>query len=187
MHSSSDGRENLVEEAREKAAAEIHERARLYSESRIYRLDNKYLDERQRVDVEMWFVTPVELFYVGIGILLLLKQALLTSILISTIFSIALMEYFFWNPNSGLFYPYHRAVLKVVKGHVLTLSLLLCSVLIAGSPWWAVLIIASIYLLSAFSPSIVSSVILHGNRMHPKYEFAKRRFNLQYPWDSMGV
>lgn len=187
MNSSSDGRENLFEEAREKAAAEIHERARLYSESRIYRLDNQYLDERQRVDVEMWFVAPVELFYVGIGILLLLRQAPLTSVLMSTISSIALMEYFFWNPNSGLFYPYHRAVLRAAKGHVLTLSLLLCSVLVAGTPWWAALLIASTYLLTAFSPSIVSSVILHGNKMHPKYEFAKRRFKLQYPWDSMGV
>lgn len=187
INSGSDGREKRFEEAREKAAAEIHERARLYSESRTYRLDNQYLNERQRVDVEMWFIAPVELFYVGIGIFLLLKLTLLTSVLISSILSITLMEYFFWKPNSDLFYPYHRAVLRAVKGHVLTLSLLLCSVLVAGTPWWAVLPIASVYLLTAFSPSIISSVILHGNRMHPKYEFAKRRFNLQYPWDSMGV
>ena len=48
--SSPDDREKLFEEAREKAAAEIHERARQYSESRVYKLNNHYLDERQRVD-----------------------------------------------------------------------------------------------------------------------------------------
>jgi hypothetical protein len=185
--SSSDDREKQFEEAREKAAAEIHERARMYSESRVYKLNNHYLDERQRVDVEMWFVAPVEIFYIVISTLLLLRQSLLNSVLFSSVISIALMEYFFWNANSNYFYPYHRAILRAVKGHILTLALLICTVLFAGTPWWVGLLLITIYLLTAFSPSTITSVILHGNKMHPKYEFAKRRFGLQYPWDSMGV
>lgn len=185
--SSSEDREKLFEEAREKAVAEIDERARLYSESRVYKLNNHYLDERQRVDAEMWFVAPVEIFYAVTGILLLLRQPLLNSVLLSSVVSIALMEYFFWNANSNYFYPYHRVILRAVKGHILTLALFICTVLFAGTPWWVGLLLITIYLLTAFSPSTITSVILHGNKMHPKYEFAKRRFGLQYPWDSRGV
>ena len=185
--SSSDDRKKLFEEAREKAAAEIRERARLYSESRVYRLNNHYLDERQRVDVEMWFIAPAEIFYVVIGILLLLRQPLLNSVLFSAVISIALMEYFFWNANSSFFYPYHRVILRAVKGHILTLALFICTVLFAETPWWVGLLLIATYLLTPFSPSIITSVILHGNKMHPKYEFAKRRFGLHFPWDSMGV
>ena len=184
---SSDDREMLFEEAREKAASEIHERARLYSESRVYKLNNHYLDERQRVDVEMWFVAPVEIFYVVTGILLLLRQSLFNSVLFSSVISIALMEYFFWDANSNYFYPYHRVILRAVKGHILTLALFICTILFAGTPWWVGLLLITIYLLTALSPSTITSVILHGNKMHPKYDFAKRRFGLQYPWDSMGV
>jgi hypothetical protein len=185
--SSSDGREEIFEEAREKAAAEIHERARLYSESRVYRLNNQYLDERQRVDVEMWFVAPVEIFYAGAGILLLMKQTLVSSILISSVISIVLMEYFFWNANSNLFSIYHLFVLRAVKSHILTLALFICASLFAGTSWWASLLMITVYLLTAFSPSIITSVVLHGKKMHPKYEFAKRRFGVQYPWDTMDV
>lgn len=130
---------------------------------------------------------PVEMFYIVTGILLLLRQSLLNSVLFSSVISIALMEYFFWNANSNYFYPYHRVILRAVKGHILTLALFICTVLFAGTPWWAGLLLITIYLLTAFSPSIITSVILHGNKMHPKYAFAKKRFGLQYPWDSMGV
>jgi hypothetical protein len=100
---SSEDREQMYEGAREKAAAEIHERAWLYSESRVYRLNNQYLNERQNVDVEMWFGAPVELFYIGVGASMLFKQALLPAVFISSVFSIAFMEYFFWNANSAFF------------------------------------------------------------------------------------
>jgi hypothetical protein len=185
--SSSDDRERLYEEAREKVFAEIQERARLYSESRVYRLNNQYLSERQRVDVEMWFTAPIELFYAGIGTLLILKQSILSAILFSSVFSVAFMEYFFWNAKSNLFYLCHRAVLGSAKGHILTIALFVGSVFISGTPWGVAILLVSIYLLTAVSPSIITSVIFHGRRMHPKFAFAKRRFNLQYPWDLIGV
>jgi hypothetical protein len=92
----------MYEGAREKAAAEIQERAWLYSESRVYRLSNQYLNERQKVDVQMWFGAPVELFYIGVGSLMLLKQPLLPAVIISSVFSIAFMEFFFWNAKEAL-------------------------------------------------------------------------------------
>jgi hypothetical protein len=185
-HSSEDW-EQMYEGAREKAAAEIHERARLYSESRVYRLNNQYLNDRQKVDVEMWFGAPVELFYIGVGASMLLKQAILPAVFISSVFSIAFMEYFYWNANSALFYLYHRAVLRAAKGHILVIGLLLGSVLFSGSAWWLAILVVCIYLLTALCPTVFSSVILHGNKMHPKYAFAKRRFALHYPWDLVDV
>lgn len=177
----------MYEEARAKAAAEVHERAWLYAESRVYRLDNQYLNERQKVDVEMWFVAPVELFYIGVGALMLLKQPLLPALLISSAFSIAFMEYFYWNANGTLFYFCHRAVLRAAKGHILVLALFIGSVIFSGSAWWLAILVISVYFLTALSPSTISSVILHGNKMHPKYAFANRRFALQYPWDLVDV
>ena len=90
-------------------------------------------------------------------------------------------------PNSALFYLCHRAVLRAAKGHVLVLGLFLGSVLFSGSAWWLAILVVSIYFLTALSPTIFSSVILHGNKMHPKYAFAKRRFALHYPWDLVDV
>jgi hypothetical protein len=184
---SSEDREKMYEGAREKAAAEIHERALLYSESRVYRLNNQYLSERQKIDVEMWFGAPVELFYIGVGASMLLKQSLLTAVFMSSVFSIALMEYFFWNATSALFYFCHRAVLSAARGRILVIGLLLGSVLFSGSAWWMVILVVGIYFLTALSPTVFSSVILHGNKMHPKYAFAKRRFALHYPWDLVDV
>jgi hypothetical protein len=184
---SSEDREQMYEGAREKAAAEIHERALLYSESRVYRLNNQYLSERQKVDVEMWFGAPVELFYIGVGASMLLKQSLLAAVFMSSVFSIAFMEYFFWNANSTLFYFCHRAVLSAARGHILIIGLLLGSVLFSGSAWWMVTLVLGIYFLTALSPTVFSSVIFHGNKMHPKYAFAKRRFALHYPWDLVDV
>lgn len=184
---SSEGREQMHEGASNRAIAEIHERARLYSESRVYRLSNQYLNERQKVDVEMWFNAPVVLFYIGVGALMLLKLPLLLAVFISSVFSVGFMEYFFWTANSTLFYPCHRVVLIAAKGNILMLCLLLGSVLFSGSTWWVAILIFFIYFLTAVSPSIATSVLFHGNRMHPKYAFAKRRFDLQYPWDSVDV
>lgn len=177
----------MHEEAREKAAAEIHERALLYSESQVYRLNNQYLNERQKVDVEMWFVAPIELFCIGLSALMLASQPLVPAILISSAFSIGFMEYFYWNANGTLFYPCHRFVLGAAKGHVLLICLLIGSVILSDNPWWVAILVISVYFLTALSPSIMTSVILHGTKMHPKYAFAKRRFSVQYPWDSANA
>jgi hypothetical protein len=184
---SSEGREQLYEEARAKAANEIHQRAWLYSESRVYRLNNQYLNERQKVDVEMWFVAPVELFYIGVGALMLLKQPLAPAVLISSAFSIAFMEYFYWNAASRLFHFFHHSVLRAAKGHILILALFISAAIFGGGAWWLAILAISVYFLTALSPTTILSVILHGNKMHPKYAFAKRRFSLQYPWDLVGT
>lgn len=170
-------------EARKKVSMGTSNKAMLYSEARTYRLDNQYLDDRQRVDVEMWFIAPIELFYALTAFMMLICQPVMLAVLTSAAVSVTYMEFFFWRASSRLFYPFHRAILRATKSHFLTFGLLVASVFISSNPWWLALLIILAYYLNPFQPSVVASVVLHGSKMHPKYMFAKRRYSLLYPWD----
>ena len=92
-------------EARKKVSMGTSNKAMLYSEARTYRLDNQYLDDRQRVDVEMWFIAPIELFYALTAFMMLIRQPVMLAVLTSVAVSVTYMEFFFWRASSRLFYP----------------------------------------------------------------------------------
>jgi hypothetical protein len=172
----------------DKAKDTIQEKAERFAEAHTYRLNNSYLTQAQKMEVELWYQFPVTLAYTVFCACLiyhsLYPQTIKVIIGIPLIINV-LIGIINWESYS----PSFNKVFFLSIGHNYTqwiLSLSTIGILFYHHLyWWAALVLlGKIGLLALLFPSIfLYSRFSSKYKMHPKYAFFKKYYNKTFAFE----
>jgi hypothetical protein len=176
MTSSSENDQQIRQDIRRKASNQ--------AEASVYSLNNPYLTKTQKFWVECWYQLPIAVFQITLFSLLILtfksewkmNEAVVASYAIGTAASLI---------NWAAPLKPILAIGSIFLGWMGTLiDLGFAGYFVYEKQWWfaGLAVAASIGLLSIISPSMILYTVL-SQRMHPKYEFAKRHFGVRFPFE----
>lgn len=163
---------------------EIRRRAKAYSEAKTYSLTNSYLSTKEKALVEAWFQIPIGIFnYVMLGLLAFDPgRGFWRSYMIAGIFSAcAAIVLRFYSPL-----PLLLPLGTLLVGWLETVIALGFAAYFAYSKNWLLVVFAVVcgFGVSAIIAPGLWIYTLASRRMHPKYAFAKRKFDITYPFEA---
>jgi len=171
----------------------IDQQATAYAEANVYSLDNNYLSQDQKLEVELWYQLPGNVMFLSfilVAIWSVLIGPLSWSMIIGIPFAVnvtvGLLNWQFYN-KSFLFKLYRTAL------HSWTLYLVGFSaaafLFYKGAIVLAIIsLVAPLGLLAFVEPHLFFYPMLTKQyRMHPKYAFFKKFYEVEFPFEEAIV
>lgn len=168
----------------------IRKSAMQFAEANIYRMDNPYLNQFQKLEVELWFQFPSIVAFTTLCGLLIINSFHLMEIY--KIIGIPVAVEIFLSIVNWYFYEYFDRINRVffiTIGHNIIqwiISLITISILCYnGYYFWATFIfLGKLGLIGILSPSTLIFIILSKKyKMHPKYAFFKMYYGDVFPFE----